>query len=194
MSSSVDLPGSCDRRIIFADGSPDLRPLQRVAAEAVPLGTGPASTMAAAAGDVVPRDFDELYARYFDFVWRNVRRLGVPEAEVDDAAQEVFLVVHRRLGDFVPRASIKAWIFGILARVARDHRRVLARKSPSARAADPPVDPDETPGRSHIVRRRWSPTYRDMDTAQPGVMLWESRRWPGRSSRFSTRSASTAWS
>lgn len=106
--------------------------------------------MAAAAGDVVPRDFDELYARYFDFVWRNVRRLGVPEAEVDDAAQEVFLVVHRRLGDFVPRASIKAWIFGILARVARDHRRVLARKSPSARAADPPVDPDETPGRSHI--------------------------------------------
>ena len=125
-----------------------------MAAEAVPLGPGSASevalappaahhaqtTSAVAASNC---GFDELYARHFDFVWRNVRRLGVPEAEVDDAAQEVFLVVHRRLGEFVPRASHKAWLFGIVARVARDHRRVLMRKSPMLRAADPVVDPDE---------------------------------------------------
>lgn len=99
--------------------------------------------LAIARRPVQPPDFEDLYARYFDFVWRNVRRLGVPEAEVDDAAQEVFLVVHKKLGEFVPRSSHKAWLFGIVARVARDHRRVLLRKSPMMRAADPPLDPDQ---------------------------------------------------
>src|SRR5262245_11836835 len=45
-------------------------------------------------------DFEGIYEAHFDFVWRNARRLGVPAANVDDAVQEVFLVVHRRLGEF----------------------------------------------------------------------------------------------
>ncbi|HKQ71472.1 MAG TPA: sigma factor, partial [Polyangiaceae bacterium] len=38
-----------------------------------------------------------LFAEHADFVWRSLRRLGVPHADADDAVQEVFLVVHRRL-------------------------------------------------------------------------------------------------
>ena len=72
--------------------------------------------------------FDEIYAEYFDFVWRSVRRLGVAEAGIDDAVQDVFLVLHRRLPEFEGRSSVKTWIFGIALRVARDHRRLLRRK------------------------------------------------------------------
>jgi RNA polymerase sigma-70 factor (ECF subfamily) len=74
------------------------------------------------------RDFADLYGRHFDFVWRTVRRLGVPERSLDDAVQDVFIVVHRRLPDFEGRSSIKSWVFAIARRVARDHRRRIGRK------------------------------------------------------------------
>lgn len=68
-------------------------------------------------------EFDALYASYFEFVWRNLRRLGVPESGMRDAAQEVFMVIHRRLGDFVPRGALRSWIYSILRRVALSQRR-----------------------------------------------------------------------
>jgi RNA polymerase sigma-70 factor (ECF subfamily) len=74
------------------------------------------------------RDFDAVYSEHFAFVWRNLRRLGVPESSLRDAAQEVFLVVHRRLGDFEGRAPLRSWIYSIVTRVARQDRRTRSRK------------------------------------------------------------------
>ncbi len=87
-------------------------------------------------------DFDAIYDQHVDFVWRNARRLGVPEGMQDDAVQEVFLVVHRRFADFAGRSSVKTWLFGILLRVARDCRRSIRRKSPYAQAPGGVVDAD----------------------------------------------------
>jgi RNA polymerase sigma-70 factor (ECF subfamily) len=67
-------------------------------------------------------DFDTVYDTYFPYVWRSVRRLGVPESQVDDVVQEVFIVVHRRLADFEARSTLKTWLYGIALRVARVHR------------------------------------------------------------------------
>jgi RNA polymerase sigma-70 factor (ECF subfamily) len=67
--------------------------------------------------------FDEVYGAHFDFVWRTLRRLGVPPADVADVAQEVFLVVYRRLSDFEPRARVTSWLFPICLHAARDRRR-----------------------------------------------------------------------
>ncbi|HEY5960686.1 MAG TPA: RNA polymerase sigma factor, partial [Polyangiaceae bacterium] len=64
-----------------------------------------------------------LYTRHFDLVWRNLRRLGVGEASLDDAVQDVFLVVHRRAAEFRGQSSDKTWIIGIVLRVAHDYRR-----------------------------------------------------------------------
>lgn len=72
--------------------------------------------------------FAEIYERHFSFVWRSVRRLGVAEHAVDDAVQDVFLVVHRRLDDFEGRSTVKTWLFGIVLRVVRDWRRTNLRK------------------------------------------------------------------
>ncbi len=81
-----------------------------------------------AAPDPVFGSLDEIYQAYFDFAWRNARRLGIPEASADDVVQDVFVIVQRRMVDFDGRTSWKAWIFGILVRVARDHRRSYRRK------------------------------------------------------------------
>ncbi|MBX3193413.1 MAG: RNA polymerase sigma factor [Labilithrix sp.] len=65
----------------------------------------------------------EIFREHAPFVWRGLRRLGVPEADVEDVCQEVFVVVHRKLGDFEGRSSLKTWIYGICARTASDYRR-----------------------------------------------------------------------
>jgi RNA polymerase sigma-70 factor, ECF subfamily len=73
--------------------------------------------------------FDAVYAQHFESVWRSLRRLGVAEPSVDDAAQEVFLIVHRRLGGFERRSSERTWVLGIALRVAADFRRKQRRKA-----------------------------------------------------------------
>jgi RNA polymerase sigma-70 factor (ECF subfamily) len=98
--------------------------------------------------------YEEIYKTHFDFVWRNVRRLGVPEASIDDAVQDVFGVVHRRLGDFEGRSTIRTWLFGILARVAMDHRRSHARQAQKAVAFAAEAEPDAAPTPADLVGRR----------------------------------------
>jgi RNA polymerase sigma-70 factor (ECF subfamily) len=72
--------------------------------------------------------FDVVYEAHFPFVWRTVRRLGIPENAVDDVVQDVFLVVHRRLSMCGAAESIRAWLFSITRRVVRNARRSLHRK------------------------------------------------------------------
>lgn len=81
--------------------------------------------------------FDDVYREHFAFVWRAAKRLGAAGGSLDDVVQEVFVVVHRRLGDFEGRSSVKTWLFGIALRVVRDHRRAARR-----RPVEPAVDVD----------------------------------------------------
>ncbi len=82
-----------------------------------------------ASGEVRAYTFDQVYEEHFSFVWRNVRSLGIPPSSVEDAVQDVFVVVHRRLAEFDgSRASIRTWLFGILRRTVADHRRTRRRK------------------------------------------------------------------
>jgi RNA polymerase sigma-70 factor (ECF subfamily) len=89
-----------------------------------------------------PPDFGQVYDEHVRFVWRTLRRLGVPDDDCDDALQDVFLVVHRKLGDFRPEAPIRHWLFRLSASVARDHRRTRRRKDPRQHGLTP-VGSDE---------------------------------------------------
>lgn len=91
-------------------------------------------------------EFASLYHRHHAFVWRILRRMGVPAAALDDATQDVFVVVHRRRDDLHADASVRSWLFGIARRVASDvHRRQrrVQRKLealPTPTNAAPPLD------------------------------------------------------
>jgi len=67
--------------------------------------------------------FDDVYEQHVAFVWRVLRSLGVPPAQLEDAAQDVFVVVHRRLPEFEGRAAITTWLFAITRKVAAKHRK-----------------------------------------------------------------------
>jgi RNA polymerase sigma-70 factor (ECF subfamily) len=88
--------------------------------------------------------FERLYAEQFSFVWRCLRGLGVPDASIDDAAQDVFLVVHRQLAGFRGQSTVRTWLFGILRNVASNHRRsVRRREQPATEVRPTPSRPDE---------------------------------------------------
>ncbi len=72
--------------------------------------------------------FREVYERYFGLVWRTLRRSGVPESSVEDAAQETFVQVHRSLATFEGRASISTWVYRIARNVALNQHRYAARR------------------------------------------------------------------
>src|SRR5688572_8332202 len=73
-------------------------------------------------------DFHTAYTEHFNFVWRSLRLLGVPPDLLDDAAQDVFSVVFRRLADFDGSAALTTWLFAIARRVAANYRRRESRR------------------------------------------------------------------
>jgi RNA polymerase sigma-70 factor, ECF subfamily len=80
--------------------------------------------------------FEQVYEASFDFVYRNARRLGVPESATDDVVQEVFLVLHRRLAEYDGRATLRSWVYGILANTVRQYRRTFRRKQKPLQAME----------------------------------------------------------
>jgi RNA polymerase sigma-70 factor, ECF subfamily len=72
--------------------------------------------------------FEEIYDQNVDFVWRVVARLGVRPSAVEDVAQEVFVVVHKKLAQFRGDSQIRTWLFQIARLVVHEHRRTSRRK------------------------------------------------------------------
>ena len=58
-----------------------------------------------------------------------IRALGAQDAWVDDIAQEVFLIAHRRRDDFIDGADAGAWLRGIARNLVLNERRKEARRS-----------------------------------------------------------------
>jgi RNA polymerase sigma-70 factor, ECF subfamily len=70
---------------------------------------------------------EALYREHFGFVWRNARRLGCDDDELDDVVHEVFLIATRKLTGFEGRSAPRTWLFGITLRVVQHVRRDHAR-------------------------------------------------------------------
>lgn len=68
-------------------------------------------------------EFEAIYRAHFARSWRWLRRLGVPERDLADAAQEAFMVVARRLHEHDGQKPIASWLYAICLRVASNRRR-----------------------------------------------------------------------
>jgi RNA polymerase sigma-70 factor (ECF subfamily) len=63
---------------------------------------------------------------HYEFVWRTLRRLGVAENAVEDAAQNVLFIFARRIADVRPGAE-RAFMVATAARLAADYRKKKLR-------------------------------------------------------------------
>lgn len=104
---------------------------------------------------LVSAQIAEIFSEHADFVWRSLRRLGVPARDADDALQEVFLVVHRRISEYEDRGLMRAWLFSICRQVASHYHRG-ARRSEERHRGLPvsvvPREPDEAFARREADR------------------------------------------
>jgi len=91
-----------------------------------------------------------MVERDYRLIWRLLRRLGVHEHAVDDAAQQVFLVAAERLTDIAP-ASERSFVFGTALRVAQSLRRKHSREDPSA---DTDLSASSLPGPDELSEQR----------------------------------------
>jgi len=97
---------------------------------------------------------DDLYRAHADFVWRAVLRLGIAEAQAEDAVHEVFLVVRRKLPEFRGDAAPTTWLYaiarGVCANLRRAHVRA-ERRLELAPAPAPAPDPEDAATRSNAA-------------------------------------------
>lgn len=93
-----------------------------------------------------PLSLESVYREHFKSVWRVLQRLGVPSAQLDDAAQDVFLVVHRKLDEVEPGSRLRNWVYAIAVRVACEYRRRAGRRRVE------PLDDDVADGRPGPAR------------------------------------------
>jgi len=68
-----------------------------------------------------------VVAEHFQLLWRFLRRLGIPPGDVDDAVQEVVLVLARKLGHIQP-GSERSFVLGTALRVASGFKRQSRRR------------------------------------------------------------------
>lgn len=105
------------------------------------------------------RLFERLFQEHAGFVWRVLRRLGVQDGELEDAVQEVFIVVVSKLAEYDERGAVRAWLFTIARQVASHFRRArmrLANKEQALRvsaAATSASDPHASIEASSLVHK-----------------------------------------
>jgi RNA polymerase sigma-70 factor (ECF subfamily) len=111
-----------------------------------------------------------LYDGHFDFAWRTARRLGLPEADADDAVQEAFHVAWARLHTF-GEGRFSTWLYRIVANVvaARVRKRrvrdvfdgLFGRGPDDATSMDGRLEARHTLARVERILRRLSREKRE---------------------------------
>jgi RNA polymerase sigma-70 factor (ECF subfamily) len=90
-------------------------------------------------------EFQRLYEAELDYVWASLRRLGVPQASLEDVCHDVFITAWKRMPDYDRSRPIRPWLFGIAYRVASDLRnRASTQREVLDDEADV-VDPAQSP-------------------------------------------------
>ena len=119
-------------------------------------------------------DFAALFTEHVRYVGRTLRYLGVGEADLEDACQEVFIVVHKRL-DQLKTAQARPWIRHICIHVAQNARRTRRRRREEPeQAADAHLTVDATQHasvESREMRDRLLHILDELDDAQRAVFV-----------------------
>lgn len=98
------------------------------------------------------RTLESIYREHYRFIWRSALRMGISSDHVEDAVQDVFVVVSERLHTFEGRSSLRTWLFAILFRVASQHRRKHAKaRRKEAPAISVPIAADESLARKEAA-------------------------------------------
>jgi RNA polymerase sigma-70 factor (ECF subfamily) len=91
------------------------------------------------------------FAEHYEYLCRALRRFGVRREDVEDLAQDVFVVMCRRWQSYDQSRPLRAWLAGIAFNVAQKHSVRQWREAPAGEVeiVDEAPQPDE---RLHAAR------------------------------------------
>ena len=98
------------------------------------------------------------------FVWRVLRRFGLPPSDADDAAQRVFLILSKRLDEVSPTKE-RAFLFRTAMYVASKVHR-SRRRHPEDASADCDETEDPAPGAEQLLDQRRARELLDHELAE----------------------------
>lgn len=85
-----------------------------------------------------------IYLEHRDAVANFIRKAGVAETDIDDAMQDIFVIVHKNWDHFQARSTRRTWIFGIAAFYVRAYhrrRRRIRHEIGALAGGDDPIEP-----------------------------------------------------
>lgn len=100
--------------------------------------------------ELAPDELDQgclaVYERELDYIFETLRRLGASPREIEDLAQEVFLVLYRNWQDLDADRPFRPYLFAIAFRIVCAHRRRRRREVPLADldTEDRTIGPEES--------------------------------------------------
>lgn len=113
------------------------------------LEAAPAEALPRAAAKVT---IEGLVRQHAAFVWRSILRLGVPEADVDDVTQLVFLQARARIGELSPETA-RSFLFRLALGLASNHKRSRRRRRETSLEDEGARDAVERAGSSNPEAR-----------------------------------------
>jgi RNA polymerase sigma-70 factor (ECF subfamily) len=125
--------------------------------------------MTATPSTPTPDDLARACARHEAYLRARLRGLGVADATLDDAVQDVFEVLVRRLGDYDSRFSLRQWMAGVARRIARRHRERASR-------APEPID-DDALASGALDPERWTSRQEALTVLRGFLGQLDADRW-----------------
>ena len=74
----------------------------------------------------------EAFDHELSYLFQTLQRLGASPREIEDLAQEVFVVLHRNWPTLDTTRPLRPYLFGVAFRIVSTHRRRGARETPYA--------------------------------------------------------------
>src|SRR5262245_58159433 len=90
-------------------------------------GLSPDGSLGSKTAEAAQARIARVLGDHYDFVWRSVRRLGVPESDAEDVSPEVFVTFSRRLSDVEPGRE-RAFLYRTAVNHAAHVHRTRARR------------------------------------------------------------------
>jgi RNA polymerase sigma-70 factor (ECF subfamily) len=116
-----------------------------------------------------PNALAQLFDRLCDDVTRFLGRLAyVDTQDVQDLVNESFLAIFRSAGSYRSDASVKTWVFAIVANIARERCRKATRgRAATDMLARDFVEPERTSLESAVIAKRLIAQVEDCIPALP---------------------------
>lgn len=137
------------------------------------------------------RDFEQVYADYFDMVFRYIRSLCRDEQLAEEVAQEAFFRALKNIGKFRGQCRLEVWLCQIakhtlFAMLKKQKRQTAFEDQQSSQGVEEAFLQGDEARRAHVVLHGlpepyrevfWMRAFGEMSFAEIGALFEKSESW-----------------